>query len=200
MLIYKLGDVLQKVFHLLIQLRLLYVIVNVFMDIKYLGILLKLGKQQKAGFTDLNYILICNHEGELIDCKFTAGNVDDRAPVPDLAKDLSGKLFGDKGYISQTLFERLLERGLKLITGLKKNMKNKLMELFDRIMLRKRALIESINNQLKNVFQLEHTRHRNPINGLVNMLAAVVAYTHHANKPSIKLSKKEIVMLQKLAA
>lgn len=109
-------------------------------------------------------------------------------------------MFGDKGYISQTLFEKLLERGLKLVTGLKKNMKNKLMELFDKIMLRKRALTESINNQLKNVFHLEHTSHRSPINGFANMVAAVVAYTHHSNKPSIELSKREITMLQKLAA
>jgi hypothetical protein len=160
----------------------------------------KLGKTTKGWFYGFKLHLVCNHAGELIDCKFTAGNVDDRVPVPDLAKDIVGKLFGDKGYISQTLFEKLLERGLKLITGLKKNMKNKLMELFDKLMLRKRALIESINNQLKNVFHLEHTRHRSPVNGFINMVAAVVAYTHHSNKPSIELSKREIAMLQKLAA
>lgn len=160
----------------------------------------KLGKTTKGWFYGFKLHLICNHEGELVDCKFTAGNVDDREPVPDLAKNICGKLFGDKGYISQTLFERLLERGLKLVTGLKKNMKNKLLELFDKIMLRKRALIESINNQLKNVFQLEHTRHRSPTNGFINMVSAVIAYTHHSNKPSIELSKKEIAMLLKLAA
>ena len=91
-------------------------------------------------------------------------------------------MFGDKGYISQTLFEQLLEKGLQLITGIKKNMKNKLLTLFDKIMLRKRTMIESVNNQLKNVFQLKHTRHRSPVNGLINMIAAIVAYTHHTNK------------------
>lgn len=160
----------------------------------------KLGKTTKGWFYGFKLHLICNHEGALVDCKITTGNIDDREPVPDLARNIFGKLFGDKGYISQTLFEKLLERGLKLVTGLKKNMKNKLLELFDKIMLRKRALIESINNQLKNVFQLEHTRHRSPINGFVNMISAVIAYTHHSNKPSIGLSKKEIAMLLELAA
>jgi hypothetical protein len=159
----------------------------------------KLGKTTKGWFYGFKLHLVCNHEGELIDCKFTAGNVDDRQPVPDLVKNLFGKLFGDKGYISQTLFEKLLTHGLQLVTGIKKTMKNKLLDLFDKIMLRKRSLIESINNQLKNVFQLEHTRHRNPVNGFVNMIAAVIAYTHHTNKPSIDLSKNEATMLQIMA-
>ena len=48
------------------------------------------------------------------------GNVDDRAPVPRLSKDLFGKIFGDKGYISQELFLKLYDRGLEIITRLKK--------------------------------------------------------------------------------
>lgn len=159
-----------------------------------------MGKSTKGWFYGFKLHLICDHNGELIGCNITPGNVDDRVPVPVLAKDLTGKLFGDKGYISQSLFEKLLEQGLRLVTGIKKNMKNKLLALFDKIMLRKRALIESVNNQLKNVFQLEHTRHRSPVNGFVNMIAALTAYTHYSNKPTIGLSKKELLLLHNLAA
>ena len=109
-----------------------------------------------------------------------------------------GKVFGDKGYISKSLFEQLIERGLNLVIGIRKNMKNKLLTLFDKVMLRKRAMIESVNNQLKNVFQLEHTRHTSPINGFVNMVSAVITYTHYTNKPSIGLSKEDIIEIEGL--
>ena len=92
--------------------------------------------------------------------KLTPGNTDDRKPVPDLTKDLVGKLFGDRGYISQELFEELYERGLQLITRYKKKMKQKLVKLIDKILLRKRSLIETVNDQLKNISQIEHSRHR----------------------------------------
>lgn len=80
----------------------------------------------------------------------TPGNVDDRTPVPWLSKDLLGKLFGDKGYISQELFLKLYEKGLEIITRLKRTMRNKLMSIVDKILLRKRGVIESVNNKLKN--------------------------------------------------
>ncbi|SFI46041.1 transposase [Nitrosomonas sp. Nm34] len=83
--------------------------------------------------------------------KITAGNGDDRDPVPELARSLSGKLFGDRGYISQTLFEQLWEQGVQLVTRVRKNMKNKLLPLFDKILLRKRSIIEGVNDQLKNI-------------------------------------------------
>jgi hypothetical protein len=86
--------------------------------------------------------------------------VDDREPLPHLARKLWGKLFGDKGYISQILTERLAAQGVQLATKLKKNMKQKLMPFFDKILLRKRAIIESVVEQLKNISQIEHTRHR----------------------------------------
>jgi hypothetical protein len=126
-----------------------------------------------------------------VECRITPGNVNDLATMPQMTRGLLGKLFGDKGYISQKLFDELFQRGLHLVTGIKKNMKNKFMPLFDKIMLRKRSLIESINNQLKNVFQIEHTRHRSPINGFINILSALTAYTHHQNKPSLNLTKEQ---------
>lgn len=95
----------------------------------------------------------------------------------DLHKSIFGKLFGDKGYIGKDLFEQLFVDGVHLITKLKKNMKNALMLLHDRIMLRKRALIESVNDELKNLCQIEHTRHRSFDNFIVNMLSALAAYS-----------------------
>jgi hypothetical protein len=99
-----------------------------------------------------------------------------------------GKLIGDKGYISKGVAEQLLQKGIQLITGLKKNMKNNLLSFADKILLKKRVLIESVFNQLKNSFHLEHTRHRNPINGIINLLSAVAAYIHYPNKPAISLA------------
>ena len=97
--------------------------------------------------------LIINDHGELLAVVLTPGNTDDRKPVPDMTKGLVGKLFGDRGYISQALFESLFERGLELITKRRKNMKNALMPLLDKIPLRKRPIIEAVNDQLKNLCQ-----------------------------------------------
>lgn len=134
--------------------------------------------------------LIVNERGELLAVTLTPGNTDDRVPVPDLTKDLFGKLFGDKGYISQALFKKLYARGLELVTRRKKNMKNCLMSLLDKILLRKRVIIESVNDQLKNISQIEHSRHRSVFNFLVNLLARLVAYTYQPQKPSLDLEPK----------
>lgn len=139
--------------------------------------------------------LIINDKGELLAFKLTPGNTDDRVPVPDLTQDLIGKLFGDRGYISQKLFEELYERGLQLITRTKKNMKNRLVKLMDKILLRKRAVIESVNDQLKNLCQIEHSRHRSVFNFLVNLLAGLVAYTYQEKKPALDLDLKDLPAL-----
>lgn len=136
--------------------------------------------------------LVVNDRGELVAFCLTPGNVDDRTPVPKLAQRLFGKLFGDKGYLSQPLAERLfVEQGLRLITKLRKNMRNRLLEWSDRLFLRKRAIIETIYDQLKNISQIEHTRHRSPVNFLVNFLvnlvAGLIAYCHQPKKPSLGL-------------
>jgi len=102
--------------------------------------------------------------------KLTPDNVDDRAAVPELVRGLFGKLIGDKGYISQPLFEELFCRAnLQLITGIRSNMQNKLMPIFDKILLRKRSIIETIFDQLKNISQIEHSRHRSHTNFLVSL-------------------------------
>ena len=131
--------------------------------------------------------LIINDKGEILDFILTAGNVDDREPLKsmDWHKRIFGKLFGDKGYISKDLFEQLFVDGVHLITKLRKNMKNALMLLQDRIMLRKRALIETVNDELKNICQIEHTRHRSFDNFVINFLSALAAYSFFPKKPSI---------------
>jgi len=145
------------------------------------------GKTSMGWFFGFKLHLIVNEHGELIAACLTPGNSDDRRPVPELSRALFGKLFGDKGYISKALFERLFERGVELITGVRRNMKGELLCLSDRLLLRKRFLIETINDQLKNISQIEHSRHRSALNFAVNLLAGLIAYSHQPKKPSLRL-------------
>jgi hypothetical protein len=146
------------------------------------------GKTAVGWFYGFKLHVVVNDRGDLLAFCLTPGNVDDRQPVPRLVKRLFGKLFGNKGYISQALAEHLfLEHGVRLITKLKKNMRNVLMDLGDKLLLRKRALIETINDQLKNVCQIEHTRHRSPMSFLVHLMAGLIAYCHQPKKPLLIL-------------
>ena len=162
---------------------------------KVFGDLPNWGKNSIGWYYGFKLHLIINDRGELLAFKLTAANTDDRKPLPDLTEGLIGKLFGDKGYVSQSLFEELYQRGLQLIARCRKNMKNRLMPLIDRIMLRKRAIIESVNDQLKNICQIQHTRHRSVWNFLVNLLGGLVAYTYHPIKPSLDLEVKGLPVL-----
>ncbi len=130
--------------------------------------------------------------------RLTPANVDDRQPVPPLVKRLWGKLFGDKGYLSQPLFEQLLERGVQLITPIRKNMQNRLMPLWDKLMARKRSLIETANDQLKNISQIAHTRHRSVASFTVNLMAGLLAYTFQPQKPALRFSDSEARLLPAL--
>ncbi|MCJ7703765.1 MAG: IS982 family transposase [Anaerolineales bacterium] len=135
------------------------------------------GKSSTGWFYGIKVHLNCNDQGEQHNLVITSGNVDDRIPVPDLVKELFGKLFGDRGYISQDLFVYLWDTfDLQLITRRRKNMKNRLIALSDHIMLRKRAITESLIDQLKNISQIEHSRHRSPVNFFVNVLCGLIAY------------------------
>ena len=131
--------------------------------------------------------MIINDTGQIMAIKITKGNVDDRTPVTELTKKLKGSIYADKGYIGAHLFQTLYKRGLKLITGIRKNMKNYLIDLTDKKLLRKRFCIETIFGFLKNSMNLEHTRHRSPINFLINIIAALAAYSLTKGK-STKLS------------
>jgi hypothetical protein len=149
------------------------------------------GQSSMGWFYGFKLHLIVNPHGEVLAFVLTPGNVDDRKPVPDLAQTLFGKLFGDKGYLSHPLFEQLWQQGLQLITGLRTNMKNHLMVLQDKLLLRKRYIIETINDQLKNISQIEHSRHRSPINFVINVLAGLIAYMLQPKKPALNLSQRE---------
>jgi hypothetical protein len=153
----------------------------------------KKGKSTIGWFFGFKLHLVINDKGEFIAFKLTEGNVDDRKPVPDLVRNLIGKLIGDKGYISQNLFDELFKQGLQLITRVKKNMKNKFMPLIDKLLLRKRAVIECVNDQLKNISQIEHTRHRSVWNFMANILAALCAYALQPKKPSIGVQMQPLI-------
>jgi hypothetical protein len=153
------------------------------------------GKTSVDWFFGFKLHLVTNDCGELLSLRLTPGNTDDRRPVPELVKGLFGKLFGDKGYISQALFETLFEQDVQLVTKLRAKMKNRLMLMFDKIMLRKRAIIESVTDQLKNISQIEHSRHRSAANFFVNLVAGLVAYTWREKKPSLNIRVKEQLQL-----
>ncbi len=145
------------------------------------------GKTSTGWFYGFKLHLITNDCGELLAFCFTPGNVDDRRPVEKLSARLFGKLFGDKGYISQELFEKLFVRGVQLITRIKNKMKNSLMSVMDKLLLRKRAIIETIIDQLKNISQIEHSRHRSAANYFADILAGLIAYTYREKLPSLNL-------------
>jgi hypothetical protein len=133
--------------------------------------------------------IITNDVGGIIDFMITKGNVDDRKPLrfKSFIKKLYGKLFGDKGYISKSLFTELFSNGVHLITKLRKNMKTKLLTpMIDAYHLRKRAIIETIFDQLKNICQVEHSRHRSVVNYFNNIFSALIAYNFKDRKPSLK--------------
>ena len=153
------------------------------------------GKTSMGWFYGFKLHLIVNERGDLVALYVTPGNVDDRKPVPHLTKAMWGKLFGDKGYISQALFEELFARGLQLITSIRKNMKPRLVPLIDKLLLRKRAIIETINDQLKNISQIAHTRHRSVDNFMVNLMAGLIAYTWQPKKPSLNLVNEDAALL-----
>jgi hypothetical protein len=151
------------------------------------------GKTSTGWFFGFKLHLLINDRGELLAVQVTRGNVDDRKPVPALVKRLFGKLFGDKGYLAQTLREQLRQQGVELITKLKSNMKNQLMLLGDKLLLRKRAIVETVIDQLKNISQIEHTRHRSPINFMVHLIAGLIAYCFQPKKPSLGLDQQLIL-------
>lgn len=145
------------------------------------------GKSSTGWFFGFKLHVAINHLGELLAIHLTPGNVDDRKPLPSLTKHLFGKLYADKGYLSKTLSESLKNKGVELITKVRKNMKTLTHSLFDQAVLRQRSLIETVFDELKNLCQIEHTRHRSPINFGVNLLAGIVAYCLMPNKPRLPL-------------
>lgn len=145
------------------------------------------GKSSTGWFFGFKLHAVINHCGELLSIRFTAGNVDDRVPIPDMMNGLFGKLYADKGYLSKKLSEKLRTIGIDLITKIKRNMKPVQHSGFDMALLRQRSLIETVFDELKNLTQIEHTRHRSPLNFTVNLLGGIVAYCLMPQKPSLPL-------------
>lgn len=149
------------------------------------------GKCSMGWFFGFKLHLICNEKGELLNFMITPGDIDDREPLKYNAfvEFLYGKLVGDKGYIGKELFQRLFVNGIQLITKLKSNMKGALMSVSDKLLLRKRAIIETVNDELKNIAQIEHSRHRCFDNFIVNILGAIAAYCMFPKKPCINVQR-----------
>ena len=105
--------------------------------------------------------------------------------MKDLCKKLVRKVCADQGYIGKELFEKRMDKGIELITKIKKNMKNVLMPLWDQLMISKRSIIATMIDQLKNISQIEHSSHRSINNFLVNFIAGMAAYDLKDKKPSI---------------
>lgn len=145
------------------------------------------GQSTVGWFYGFKLHIVINDKGEILNFAITQANVDDRDPLRNEAflKNIFGKLFGDKGYISKELVKILFTGGIHLVTGIRNNMKNSLMSMNDKIMLRKRSVIETVNDELKNICQVEHSRHRSFANFIVNLLAGLVAYSFFPKKPSI---------------
>lgn len=135
--------------------------------------------------------LVANDKGEIVDFLITSANVDYRQPLKDKTfhKKVFGKIFGDKGYLGKDLFDRLFVDGIHLVTKVRKNMKHKKMEFMDRVILRKRAVIESINDVLKNICYIEHSRHRSFDNFIGNLVAGLTAYSFLDSKPTVKIQR-----------
>ena len=153
------------------------------------------GKSSTGWFYGFKLHLMVDDCGEILSFSITRGNVDDRVPVPKMAKNFIGKLFGDKGYISKKLAELLAVNDVELITKLKKNMKPKFVALFDKILLRKRSIIETINDQLKNISQIEHSRHRSLTNCMINVVAGLLAYSYQEKRPSLNIRADVLLTL-----
>jgi len=152
-----------------------------------------IGKSTMGWFFGFKLHIVINDKGEIINFVITQANVDDREPLKNerFIENIFGKLFADKGYVSQKLFNLLFVDGIQLITGLKKNMKNQLMSVSDKILLRKRSVIETINDELKNMCQIEHSRHRSFTNFITNIISGLLAYSFFPKKPSIKYDTEE---------
>ena len=156
-----------------------------------------IGKSTMGWFYGFKLHIIINDKGELLDFVITQANVDDRTPLKEenFLKKIFGSLYGDKGYLSKELASLLFDQGLHLVTGIRNNMKNVMMTMRDKILLRKRSVIETINDQLKNIAQAEHSRHRSFGNFITNLVASLIAYSFQEKKPSIKFETQNTTQL-----
>ena len=110
------------------------------------------GKTSTGWFFGFKLHIVIDENGNILNFSFTPGNVSDAnaATLKSLLADLFGNIYGDKGYLlNQELFEYFYENGLHMITKIRSNMNNKLMEFSDKILLAKRGIVESVIDILK---------------------------------------------------
>jgi hypothetical protein len=134
------------------------------------------GKTSLGWFFGFKLHLVFNHQRQIVALKLTPGNVNDTTPVPQLTRDLIGKLFGDKGYVGQDLARRLLRRGLVLMTRVRRNMKRLPVSFLDKALLNGRNIVETIIGHIKEFSSLRLPKHRSVFNGFTHLTAAIVAY------------------------
>lgn len=146
------------------------------------------GKSTMGWFHGFKLHLLINEKGDILEFCISQAHVDDREPLKkgNFLKKIFGKIYADKGYIGKELMQTLFADGIHLVTQIRNNMKNQLMTVADKIMLRKRSLIETVNDELKNICQVEHSRHRSIINFVANLISGLLAYCFLPKKPAIR--------------
>jgi hypothetical protein len=150
------------------------------------------GKTSMGWFYGLKLHFVINHKGQVMALKITPGNTADSTVLDAITQPLAGKLYADKGSIGKELFKALWQRGLHLITSIRRNMRNYLMPLADKLLLRRRFLIETVLDTLKSEMGLEHSRHRSIVNAMVHLLSCLIAYAFRPGKPAISLKGQQI--------
>src|SRR3954447_10265019 len=148
------------------------------------------GKTSMGWFFGFKLHLVFNNDNEIVALKLTPGNVHDTTPVPALTRELTGKLFGDKGYIGRKLAEDLLRRGLTLFTRVRRNVKALPLSLQDKALLNARNMAETIIGQIKEFSSLNLSKHRSVINAFVHIIAAITAYQINPFKPKRNLQPR----------
>lgn len=149
------------------------------------------GKTSMGWFYGFKVHIIINSYGEIIDFTITSGNISDNNAkvIEQMMQKIHGKVCGDRGYLlNEDLFQKLYYKGIHMVTKIRKNMKNKLMNFADKLLLKKRGVIESVGAVLKEDLNIEHSRYRSPITLFINVCSAIIAYSFREKKPSI--SKK----------
>ncbi len=144
------------------------------------------GRTSMGWFHGFKPHVIINDKSEITALKITPGNVNDRAVLDAVSRGLKGEIFADKGYIPKKPFMKPRQRGLRLITGIRKNMKNYLMPMIDKLLPRRRFIVETVFDALKSQLGPVHTRCRSPTDAMVRILSAVAAYRLTPNKPKMK--------------
>jgi hypothetical protein len=157
------------------------------------------GKTSTGWFFGFKLHAIINQKGQLVVLRITTGNVADNNVdlLQQLTQRLKGFLYGDKGYLTQ-LAEKLKARGVEIITKYRKKMGLQVLSYKKSYYLRHRGLIETVFDCLKNLCDLDHTRHRSPINFLVNIWSALIAYSFFDHWPEITPFKERIEQVSQI--